>query len=81
MRNAAGGQRHDGVDVGVAPHIEDTGAASPSGDCQDRDGGKERTEVTGRNDHSDKRGEDGKRQHAWFHERDEIGQARSRPGP
>jgi hypothetical protein len=72
---------HDGVDVGVAPRIEYTGGASPGGDCQDRDGGKERIEVTGRNDHSDKRGEDGKRHHAWFHERDEVRQARSQPGP
>ena len=67
---------HDGVDVGVTPHIEDTGCASPGGDCQDRDGAKERIEVTGRNDHSDKRSEDGKRHHAWFRQRDEIRQAR-----
>ena len=72
---------YDGVDVGVAPHIEDTGGASPGGDCQDRDGAKERIEVTGRNDHSDKRSEDGKHHHAWFRQRDEIRQARRQPGP
>jgi len=66
---------------GVAPHIEDTGGASPGGDCQDRDGAKERIEVTGRNDHSDKRGEGGKRHHAWFHQRDEVRQARRQPRP
>ena len=66
---------------GVAPRIENTGGASPGGDCQDRDGGKERIEVTGRNDHSDKRGEDGKRHHAWFRQRNEIRQARRQPGP
>ena len=77
---------HDDVDVGVAPHIvaphiEVTGGAGPGGDCQGRDGAKERIEVTGRNDHSDKRGEDGKRHHAWFRQRDEIRQARRQPGP
>ena len=73
---------HDGVDVGfVAPHIEDTGGTSPGGDCQDRDGAKERIEVTGRNDHSDQRGEDGKRHRTWFRQRDEIRQARRQPGP
>jgi hypothetical protein len=56
---------HVGVDVGVAPHIED----------------KERIEVTGRSDHSDKRTEDGKRHHAWFRQRDEVRQARSQQGP
>jgi hypothetical protein len=50
---------------GVAPHIED----------------EERIEVTGRDDHSDKRSEDGKRHHAWFRQRDEIRQARRQPGP
>jgi hypothetical protein len=71
---------HDGVDVGVAPHIEDTGDASPGCDRRDRDEAKEQIEVTGRNDRSDKRGEDGKRHRAWFHERDEIRQARRQPG-
>jgi hypothetical protein len=71
---------HYGVDVSVAPHSEDAGGASPAGDCQDRDRAKGRTEVTGRNDHSDKCGEDGKLRHAWFRQRDEIRQVRRQPG-
>jgi hypothetical protein len=71
---------HCGVDVGVAPHSEDAGGASPAGDCQDRDRAKERMQVTGRNDHSDMRGEDGNLRHAWFRQRDEIRQVRRQPG-
>jgi hypothetical protein len=70
---------HDGVDVGVAPHIEDTGDAGPGGGCQDRDGAKERIDVARRNDHSNERSEDGNRQHAWFRQYDEIRQARCQP--
>jgi hypothetical protein len=76
-----GGRTASHGGVGVAPHIEDSGGASRSGDCQDRDGVKDRIEVTGRNDHSDKRSEDGKRHHAWFRQRDEIRQARRQLGP
>ncbi len=72
---------HDGIDVGVVPHIEDTGGTRPRGDCKNCNGPKQWIEVTRCNHQSDKRSEDGKHHHAWFHQRDEIRKARRQTGP
>ena len=51
-RNLAAGDRphrrtgHDGVDIGVVPHVEGAGGASARGNCENGDKGMELIEVS-----------------------------------
>jgi hypothetical protein len=72
---APGGASHEGIDVGVVPHIEHTRGAGARGNgknCNQPMGG---IEVTRCNDQSDECSEHSKRHHAWFHQREEIERA------
>ena len=68
-----GGASHDGVDIGVVPHIEHAGGAGPRGDCENCNESKEWIEVSRRDHQSDERSEHRERHHARLHQRDEIG--------
>ena len=80
LPDPAAGQRpprracHDGVDVGVVPHVEHAGG---SGSCRDGEDGKaraQRGEIAGRNGEADDRGEDGEHHHPGLRQGDEVGQ-------
>ena len=75
-----GGASHHGIDVGVVPHVEHAGGAGSRGDCENGNGPEKRIEVTRCDHQSDECGEDREQHHARFHQRDEIGQARSQTG-
>ena len=78
-RDRAAGDRphgragHHRIDIGVVPHVEHAGGASPRGDGEDCNGPKEWIEMTRCNHQSNERGEDRKHHHARLHQRDEIG--------
>ena len=75
----ARGARHDGVDVGVVPHVERAGGAGADRDAEQRGEADQRMQRAGRDRQADQRGEHHQRHHPRLHQRDVVadaGQAR-----
>src|SRR5262249_46105136 len=72
-----GGAGHQGVDVGVTPHIEHTSRASSGGDGENCSGPKKGIKATWCNHQTNHGSEYRQHHHTRLHQSDEIGQART----
>ena len=67
-----GGPAHEGIDIGIAPHVEHPGGTRAGGNGEHGKGRAQRIEFARRDQESDERREDGERHDAGFHQRNEV---------
>src|SRR5205823_5046433 len=66
---------HDGIDIGVVPHIKCASGSGPGGDGENRNKSSQRIELVMRTEQSNDRSEDSEHHDARFGELEEVGQA------